>query len=416
MKSVVVDWQPLTTADSSVLETQISRYNPLNFYKYTGLKECKDELFVSLVAPLGYPFQSYQTTTDDGYVLKLFRIQKKNEQIVSGKPVVILQHGLIDSSDNWVINGETGSLGFVLANAGYDVWLTNSRGNKYSRINNNITPNHVEFWDFSFQEMGKYDVKANIDFVLRITNQPKLTYVGHSQGTSQMFAALGDKTTSTFINSKVKKFIALAPIVFLANSPSKFFHRLSEDTLLIDAAKLFKIEEWLPGACSQTSAQSEFQHFVCSIEPIFCDFLLSFCDFNPKYDNVKLMPLFADHAPSGTSLRTILHYQQYFDQKQKYTPVFQKFNFGERENLKRYGQKTAPNFDLSNINIPIRGFIGIDDSLGDPVDNSILKAKLQSLGKDYKDYIYDNCGHMTFMWAINPAQMFKDIMNEIQTS
>ena len=125
--------------------------------------------------------------TDDGYVLKLFRIQEKSGRITSGKLVVMLQHGLIDSADDWVMNDEKGSLGLILANAGYDVWLTNSRGNKYSRISTNVTTNHKEFWDYSFQEMGQYDVKVNIDFILKMTGKKKLTYVGHSQGTSQMF-------------------------------------------------------------------------------------------------------------------------------------------------------------------------------------------------------------------------------------
>jgi pimeloyl-ACP methyl ester carboxylesterase len=398
------------------LNNQKTRYDPLRFMKNSVSKVCGDALFESLVKPAGYPYQSYTTVTDDGYVLKLFRIQKKNEQIVKGKPVVMLQHGLIDSADNWVINGDKGSLGFVLANAGYDVWLTNSRGNKYSRLNQNISPLFEKFWNYSFQEMGEYDVKANIEFILRMTNQEKLVYVGHSQGTSQIFAALGKKSTADFVNKKVKKFIALAPIVYLANSPSKLLSDLSESTLIVDAAKLFGVQEWLPGACSQTSAQSEFEHYVCALQPFLCDFVLSIADFDPKYDNQKMLPVFVEHAPSGTSLRTILHYQQFFVQKDKYHPTFSMYDFGAIQNVKIYGQKTPPEFDLSNIGIPIRGFVGLQDLLGDPKDNSILKAKMQALGKDYKEYIYDNVGHMTFMWALDPTKMFNDILYEIATA
>jgi len=39
------------------------------------------------------------------------------------KPAVLLQHGLIDSSATWVMNMPDQSLGFVLADLGYDVWL-----------------------------------------------------------------------------------------------------------------------------------------------------------------------------------------------------------------------------------------------------------------------------------------------------
>lgn len=40
--------------------------------------------------------------------------------------------------------------------------------------------------------MGKYDVPANIDYIINETGFSKVAYVGHSQGTTQMFAALAD--------------------------------------------------------------------------------------------------------------------------------------------------------------------------------------------------------------------------------
>ena len=228
-----------------------------------------------------------------------------------------------------------------------------------------------------------------------------------------MFAALGDPKTAPFVNSKVKKFIALAPIVYMTHITSKFFVRLAKDNLLIDFAKDFGIDEWLPGACSTSSAQSEFESAVCRIEPIFCDWMISIADFNPKYDNEKRMPIFVEHSPSGTSLRTLIHYKQLILEKNKAAPKFLKYDFGDRENEKIYGQKTPPEYDLTNINIPVRGFVGLDDELGDPTDNAFLSAIMQQMGKNYKQYTYNNCGHMTFMWALNATPIFNDILNEI---
>jgi gastric triacylglycerol lipase len=87
-----------------------------------------------------YPVQIHKVITEDGYILTVFRIQRKGSQIQAGLKPIILQHGLLDSSDTWLINDENKAPGFLLANKGYDVWLGNSRGNKHSRNHTKYNP------------------------------------------------------------------------------------------------------------------------------------------------------------------------------------------------------------------------------------------------------------------------------------
>ena len=57
---------------------------------------------------------------------------------------------MFDSSDGWVCRGDL-SPAFILVDAGYDVWLPNSRGNRYSRTHTRLDPNAgEEFWKFSW--------------------------------------------------------------------------------------------------------------------------------------------------------------------------------------------------------------------------------------------------------------------------
>lgn len=146
--------------------------------------ECSSKIFTDLVTPLNYPVEEHKITTQDGYILRVFRIQAKNSVITNGKPVVILQHGNEDSSDNFVLNDEDKSPAFFLANQGYDVWLPNNRGNKYCMTHKTLSRYWRQFWDYSFQEMGTFDQPAIIQYILNLTNQQKVVYVGHSQGTT----------------------------------------------------------------------------------------------------------------------------------------------------------------------------------------------------------------------------------------
>jgi lysosomal acid lipase/cholesteryl ester hydrolase len=77
----------------------------------------------------------------------------------------------LDTENSWVS---------ALSKAGYDVWLGNNRGCIYSRGHTNLTANDAAYFDFSFYEMGQYDLPATIDYIREITDQEKISYIGHS--------------------------------------------------------------------------------------------------------------------------------------------------------------------------------------------------------------------------------------------
>lgn len=69
-----------------------------------------------------------------------------------------------------------------MADQGYDVWMGNARGNKYSRAHNSLDPDGgLDFWNFSWNEIGSYDLPVMIDYALAESGQENLFYVGHSQ-------------------------------------------------------------------------------------------------------------------------------------------------------------------------------------------------------------------------------------------
>ena len=121
--------------------------------------------FTTLVKERGYRYEEHDIITSDNYILKLFRILPKKFFEKPKRKVVFLLHGLMDSSDAWVINTDDRSVAYRFLNMGYDVWLGNTRGNKYSSRHLFKQPTIKDFWDFSFQEMGMYDIPAMVKFV-----------------------------------------------------------------------------------------------------------------------------------------------------------------------------------------------------------------------------------------------------------
>lgn len=92
---------------------------------------------------------------------------------------------------------------------GFEVWLNNSRGTKYSyRHERDGEWSLKEKWDFTFADMGIYDVPASIEHVLEVTGAEKVTVVGHSQGTSQMW--YGMSHLPDYFSEKVNRFVALS--------------------------------------------------------------------------------------------------------------------------------------------------------------------------------------------------------------
>lgn len=158
----------------------------------------------------GFTFDEHDCKTEDGFILRMHRIQKAGTQ-TGGEPKhpVILQHGLFQSSGIFVTN-EADSLAFYLASRGFDVWLGNNRCVFDGHIQHQ--PHEEEYWNWSLDDLAKYDFPAMIEFVRRATKRDQVIYVGHSQGNAQAFLGLSQNPA---LAEKIKLFVALAPAFYV---------------------------------------------------------------------------------------------------------------------------------------------------------------------------------------------------------
>ncbi|PSR77169.1 hypothetical protein PHLCEN_2v8034 [Hermanssonia centrifuga] len=171
--------------------------------------------FEKLCEIFGYSFEEHVVLTKDGYLLGLHRLCLRRGEpparlgVSTGKPVVYLHHGLLMNSEIWLcLTSPERCIPFVLVELGFDVWLGNNRGNKYSKKSIHHDPNSTKFWDYSIDDFAWHDIPDSIDYILNVTKEKSLSYIGFSQGTAQAFAALSIHPP---LNERINVFIALAP-------------------------------------------------------------------------------------------------------------------------------------------------------------------------------------------------------------
>lgn len=180
---------------------------------------------IEFVSYYKYPIEEYDVQTSDGYILKFYRITgSPSSPPAPGKKAALLAHGFYTSSIDWVNLGPDFSLPYTLADAGYEVWLANLRGNTLSRRHVSLDPASAKFWDYTFHEVGLYDLTALIDFILATTGQSKVHYVGWSGG-SAAFLAMGSERSAYM--SKIASAHLLSPASFFTHAVSPPYRALS---------------------------------------------------------------------------------------------------------------------------------------------------------------------------------------------
>ncbi|KYR00533.1 carboxylic ester hydrolase [Tieghemostelium lacteum] len=359
-----------------------------------------------MVMSFGYPCEEHFVTTEDGYILGVFRIPHGRNQTETNKKPVLLQHGLLDSSITFIINLPSESLSYILADAGYDVWLGNNRGNEYSTNHTTLSNSSKEFWEFSYDEMGLYDLPATVDYILDQTSQSTITYVGHSEGTMQAFIAY---LKVPLFSEKVPLFFALGPVGNVTNITNKGLRTLADfhiDTIL----RYFGMNRFLP---SPTVLKGLFVDFCIECDICCADVVEWICGPHKGAFNDSRMPIVSGHEPSGTSTQNIQHFAQGVTLKQ-----FQMFDYGPVINIQKYQSIYPPIYDLTQFpsTVKIALYSGTLDELADPIDVKQLVSLLPT-SSILNWMIIDDYAHLDYVWALDAHQIiYTDILSIMSNS
>ncbi|KIJ65837.1 hypothetical protein HYDPIDRAFT_76439, partial [Hydnomerulius pinastri MD-312] len=328
-----------------------------------AIRTAKD--FGELCNFYGYTHEEHVVMTKDGYLLTLHRLPERKGQkkscpgMSTGKPVVYLHHGLLMNSEVWVcLTNEERCIPFVLAEQGFDVWLGNNRGNKYSKKSVYYDPNSTKFWDYSLDDFAWHDIPDSIEYILGRTNASSLSYIGFSQGTAQAFAAL---SIHPQLNEKVNVFIALAP----AMSPAGLSAPIVDGLMKASPTSMYLFF----GRKAILSSTPTWQAIV--YPPIFTQVIDSALRFlfnwhNRNITQTQKIAAYA-HLYSYTSVKSVVHWFQIMRES-----VFQMYD----DDISAFSSFHSPHsgrsyrparFPTRNIVTPIILLYGDSDSLVDIV-------------------------------------------------
>ncbi|KAI9850653.1 MAG: cholesterol esterase [Thelocarpon superellum] len=385
-------------------------YSPQPHKKKTIVDQIRDASdFVDMCALFGYHAEEHIVQTGDGYFLGLHRLGwRKGEESVRvnaghgsvKKPVVYLHHGILMNSEVWVcITDQERCLPFQLVERGYDVWLGNNRGNKYSKKSTIHSPTSTEFWNFSIDEFAFHDIPDSISYILSTTAQPSLSYVGFSQGTAQAFASLSVHPT---LNDKVDVFIALAPAMSpagLSNGVVDALMKASPDVIFLAFGR-----RTILGSTTMWQALLYPPLFVRII-----DLSLSFL-FNWHGRNISPHQKLAAYAHlySFTSTKSVVHWFQIIR-----TKSFQMYDDDTTSMLNlggggKYSKKHR--YPTRNIKTPTVLVYGGSDSL---VDITVMLKELpqHTIAKEIPHY-----EHLDFLWGNELDQLvFPHVFSALDT-
>ncbi|XP_057732855.1 triacylglycerol lipase 2-like [Arachis stenosperma] len=351
-----------------------------------------------MVEKNGYTCEEHKVTTEDGYILSLQRMPKARSGKAANKPPVFLQHGLFVDGIIWLYNNPEESLGYILADNGYDVWIANSRGSRYSKGHTSLAPDETAYWDWSWDQLLSYDLPASVGYVFKHTGQ-KMHYVGHSLGTLIGLGAFSENQLLNMLRSAA----LLSPIAHLnhiTSPPSK----VAGDLFMADKAYWLGIRKIVP---NEAIASKLLKKICKALKPRDCSNMLDLFTGPNCCINGSRLELIATYEPQASSTKNLIHLSQNIR-----TGKITKYNYGHREeNIQHYGQPNPPPYDMANIpkEFPLFFGYGGTDMLADVTDVQILLSELKDHDRNklvqvfIKDY-----AHGDFVMAVNAHKLVYD--------
>jgi len=344
----------------------------------------------------GYSYEKHMVTTEDGYILTIFRIVGKNGvNTTSSTPrrPLVMQHGISASCNCFLSNGFD-SPAFYFFDNGFDVWLPNSRGTQYSKDHTKFESESDKYWDFSFEECGTMDTRAYMEYIYKLT-YGKIYFIGHSQGFMELMA--GFSLYPEYFKERTAKIMGWAPVVRIDLTENIFMILLANGGIstmakLAKLIGLYRIECYSQDACMNRVKLCDWATPFCKLPLMF------FGDFQTYLNNEYGQT----YGQECSSLKNYEHLGR---------------------NIMTKGFNRMPNaqgiqvpYDLKVIQeVKIGICVGTADMLSTVANGEWMERVFKENGNPIEARYYPDFGHATFLYPKERKDHFKhtlDFFNE----
>ena len=342
-----------------------------------------------------YPIEEYSVLTEDNYILTLYRIPGK------GPPVLFL-HGLLNSANVFIINQCGASPGFILADAGYDVWFANFRGSHLSRKHLYYDQSTAEYWDWSFQELLMYDFPASVRHVKEATGYPKIAVIGYSLGGSVVLNAVA------MFPEELGNHIDIGILLTTPGgvvSPQSYYMQLIRSGIIPVIFGVFGVQVFM-----DWSEDTFMPKLTVNFKEIVKFIAKDIMDLDINGGKAEDMAVYAVKTRGGTSMKSISYLGQYMRNRLRAPRMY---DYGLEENLMRYGKTEPPAIYYSNITLKIAIFNAEFDRVVSKTDSLMLK---EDINEKYLVHYRDDIplDHAGLLFACNMTY-FDEVLEVLET-
>ncbi|KAL3279056.1 hypothetical protein HHI36_016571 [Cryptolaemus montrouzieri] len=355
-------------------------------------------LINQLADKYGYPMEIHEVITEDGYILTMQRIPHGRNGTSANLRVALLVHGLLTQAEQFVLQGMYhGSLAYSMADNGYDVWLANCRGTSHSRKHISYSSKQPQFWNFSFHEIGIYDLPAKIDYILEKTKKRKIYYVGYSQGGTVFYVMCTERPE---YQQKIVMASLMAPSGLIKRPQFSLGKILTQNHKLIwELIKRYNM--YCFPSMKYSLGKIVLSLCVDSTMTKICSHVLQLA-VEIKPTNITqfqyMWPIMFRFVPRA-STKQFVHFFQIAS-----TEKFRQFDYGTKRNLEIYGKSEPPEYFVENIAVPIAFYYALKDNLATYKDIQEMCGRILRCEKS--SFIHnEDFVHLDFVLSYNLEEL-----------